>query len=192
MSSERTNRVFVALGSNIRPEFNLREAVRRLASRCTVHALSPVYETAPVGKPDQPNFLNAAVLIETERDAAALKQEVLQVVESELGRVRTADKNAPRTIDLDITLFNEQVIEVAGRHIPDPDLLRYAHIAVPIADLAPGYRHPETGQTLCQIAEGLSHAGLRRRWDVLPVLDARQPGSAVGLGDKAMHSSGEE
>jgi 2-amino-4-hydroxy-6-hydroxymethyldihydropteridine diphosphokinase len=191
VSKARTNRVFVALGSNIRPAFNLRQAVRRLASRCTVRAVSPVYETAPVGKADQPNFLNAAVLIETERDAAALK-EVLQAIESELGRVRTADKNAPRTIDLDITLFDQQALEVGGRHIPDPDLLRYAHIAVPMADLAPGYRHPETGQTLRQIAESLSRVGLRPRSDVRPKLDAGQPWPAAGAGDKPARSSGEE
>lgn len=192
MSEQRTHRVFVALGSNIRPELNLREAVLRLASSCTVHALSSVYETAPVGKTDQPNFLNAAVLIETERDAAALKQEVLKVIESELGRVRTADKNAPRTIDLDITLFDEQVLDAGGRHIPDPDLLRYAHIAVPMADLAPAYRHPETGQTLRQIAERLSRVGLKRRPDVLPDPVARQPRSARRLEHKTVRSVGEE
>jgi 2-amino-4-hydroxy-6-hydroxymethyldihydropteridine diphosphokinase len=191
--SERcANRVFVALGSNIHPEINLREAVRRLVSRCAVCALSPVYETVPVGKTDQPNFLNAAVLIETEQSAVAFKQEVLQAIESELGRVRTADKNAPRTIDLDITLFNEQVLEVDGRHIPDPDLLRYAHVAVPVADLAPGYRHPETDQTLRQIAEGLSHAGLRRRPDVLADPVTRQPWPAGRPGDQPVRPVGEE
>jgi 2-amino-4-hydroxy-6-hydroxymethyldihydropteridine diphosphokinase len=191
VSEQRTHRVFVALGSNIRPAFNLREAVRRLASRCTVRAVSPVYETAPVGKTDQPNFLNAAALIETERDPTALK-ELLQAIESELGRVRTADKNAPRTIDLDITLFDEQVIEVGGRHIPDPDLLRYAHIAVPMADLAPQYQHPETGQTLRHIAEGLSRAGLRSRAHVLPALEVRPLRSTAGAADPSARSSGEE
>jgi 2-amino-4-hydroxy-6-hydroxymethyldihydropteridine diphosphokinase len=160
------NRAFVALGSNIRPEQNLREAMRRLASHCSVLAVSPVYETQPVGTIDQPNFLNAAACIETDLDAAALKKEVLEPIENELKRVRTADKNAPRTIDLDITLFNEEVLDVRGRHIPDPDLLRYAHVAIPIADLAPQYRHPETGQTLEQIAKSLPDAGLRRRPDV--------------------------
>jgi 2-amino-4-hydroxy-6-hydroxymethyldihydropteridine diphosphokinase len=165
------NRVFVALGSNIRPEHNLCEAVRRLASHCSVLAVSPVYETEPVGTIDQPNFLNTAACIETDLDAVALKREVLEPIEKELGRVRTADKNAPRTIDLDITLFNDQVLDAGGRHIPDPDLLRYAHVAIPIADLAPQYRHPETGQTLHQIAKSLSDAGLLRRTDVsLPIV----------------------
>ncbi len=71
-----------------------------------------------MGKTDQPNFLNAAVLIETDLTAAELKEQVLQVIERELGRVRTADKNAPRTIDLDIALFGDQVLMTErGRYL---------------------------------------------------------------------------
>jgi len=161
-------RVFIAMGSNINSEHNMREAVRRLSSRCQLLAVSPVYETAPVGKTDQPNFMNAAALIETDLSAAELKTHVLQVIEQELGRVRTADKNGPRTIDLDIALFGDQVLDVGPRHIPDPDIATYAHIAVPLADLAPRQRHPETGQTLQEIAQGLPAGGLVRRLDVVP------------------------
>ena len=159
-------RVFIALGSNINSERNLREAVRRLSLHCRLLAVSPVYETAPVGKTDQPNFLNAAALIETDLTAAELKTNVLQVIEQELGRVRTEDKNAPRTIDLDISLFNEEVLDVEGRRIPDPDILRYPHIAVPLADLAPQQHHPETGQTLEQIARSLPSSDLMCRTNV--------------------------
>ncbi|MBN1640505.1 MAG: 2-amino-4-hydroxy-6-hydroxymethyldihydropteridine diphosphokinase [Anaerolineae bacterium] len=159
------NRIYVALGSNIDSERNMRAAVRQLAARFRLLAVSPVYETAPVGTTDQANYLNAAALIETKCSAQALKS-ALQEIEHALGRVRTADKYAPRTIDLDIALFNDQVLEVGGRHIPDPDLLRYAHIAVPLGDLAPGKRHPETGATLYEIAAALPRAGLERRLDV--------------------------
>jgi dihydroneopterin aldolase/2-amino-4-hydroxy-6-hydroxymethyldihydropteridine diphosphokinase len=162
----RLNRAFISLGSNIDPEHNLREAVRSLASRCRLLAASPVYETRPVGKVDQPNFLNAAVWIETEMSAAQLKERVLRAIEQELGRVRTEDKNAPRTIDLDISLFNDQVLDVESRHIPDPEIVHRPHIARPLADLAPRYRHPETGQTLLEIAEALPDSGLIRRVDL--------------------------
>ena len=161
-------RVFIALGSNINSEVNIQEAVRRLSSRCRLLAVSPVYETAPVGKTDQPNFLNAAALIETDLTAAELKTQVLQVIEQELGRVRTEDKNAPRTIDLDIALFGDQVLDVGSRHIPDPEIFKYPHIAVPLADLAPQQLHPETGRTLLEIAQGLPASGLVRRPDVVP------------------------
>ncbi|MGC9397131.1 MAG: 2-amino-4-hydroxy-6-hydroxymethyldihydropteridine diphosphokinase [Anaerolineae bacterium] len=164
--AERRNRVFIAMGSNIEAVDNLQAATRLLAEMCVLLAASPVYETVPVGKTDQPNFLNAAVLIETPLLAADLKREVLLQIEQQLGRVRTADKNAPRTIDLDIALFNSEVLDVEVRHIPDPDILKYAHIAVPLADLAPGYRHPETGQTLGEIAEHSLMGGIIRRDDV--------------------------
>ncbi|MDY0020140.1 MAG: 2-amino-4-hydroxy-6-hydroxymethyldihydropteridine diphosphokinase [Anaerolineae bacterium] len=162
----RLHRSFISLGSNIDSEANLREAVRRLAQRCTLLAVSSVYETAPVGKIDQPNFLNAAALIETPLTAAQLKTEVLEAIEQELNRVRTDDKNAPRTIDLDIALFDDQVLDVGSRHIPDPDILKYPHVAVPLADLAPQVCHPETGQTLSEIAQALQSAGRLRLTEI--------------------------
>jgi 2-amino-4-hydroxy-6-hydroxymethyldihydropteridine diphosphokinase len=161
------NRVFVALGSNINSEDNMREAVRRLAWRCRLVAVSPVYETAPVGNNQQPNFLNGAALIETELTAAELKARVLRVIEQDMGRVRTEDKNTPRTIDLDIALFDDQVLDLGPRHVPDPDILRYPHIAVPLADLAPTRRHPEDGRTFQEIAQSLPDSGLVLRPDVV-------------------------
>lgn len=161
------NRVFIALGSNVNSEHNMREAVRRLSLYCRLVAVSPVYETKPVGNTEQPNFLNAAALIETDLTAAELKAQALQVIEAELGRVRTADKNAPRTIDLDIAFFGDQVLNLGPRHIPDPDTSRFPHIAVPLADLAPTMRHPEDGHTLQEIAQGLPASGLLRRPDIV-------------------------
>jgi len=151
------NRVFVALGSNIDPVTNLQAGVAMLRARdvVTVVAVSPVYETAPVGAVDQADFLNAAVLIETPLPPDALKSGVLQPIEQALGRARTEDKNAARTIDLDIALFNHDVLDLAARHIPDPDILKYPHVAVPLADLAPYHIHPETGQALAEIARDL-------------------------------------
>jgi 2-amino-4-hydroxy-6-hydroxymethyldihydropteridine diphosphokinase len=161
------NRAFVALGSNIDSEHNMREAVRRLASQCRLVAVSPVYETAPVGSTEQPRFLNAAVLIETDMNAAELKAQVLLNIEQDLGRVRTEDKNAPRTIDLDIAIFGAQELDEKTLMYYDPDILRYAHIAVPLADIAPHMRHPATGQTLQEISENLSTTGLACRREVV-------------------------
>jgi 2-amino-4-hydroxy-6-hydroxymethyldihydropteridine diphosphokinase len=160
------NQVFISLGSNIDPEKNLPEAVRRLAAQCRVRTVSPVYETKPVGKTDQPNFMNAAVLVETGLTAGELKSQVLQTIERELGRVRTEDKNAPRTIDLDISLFDGEMLELGQRRIPDPEILQFPHIARPLADLAPDYCHPETGQTLQEIAQSLPEGGILCRPDL--------------------------
>jgi 2-amino-4-hydroxy-6-hydroxymethyldihydropteridine diphosphokinase len=85
------SRAYISLGSNIDPERNLPEAVRRMASRCRLLAVSPVYETQPVGRTDQANFLNAAVLVETDLAPDELRDEVLGPIEQELGRVRAAD-----------------------------------------------------------------------------------------------------
>ncbi len=163
---ERPHRVFVALSSNIHPEENLLSATRLLTERCTLLAVSPVYETLPIGNLDQPNFLNAAVLLETPLAAADLKDQVLLDIEQQLGRVHTSDKHSPRTIALDIALYNTDILDIGSCHIPDPDILKYAHLAVPLADLAPEYRHPETGQTLREIAEHVTMGGIVRRDDL--------------------------
>ncbi len=159
----RPNRAFVLLGSNIDPLKNLPAAVALLKERVTVVATSPIYETAPVGTTDSTVFQNGATLIHTQLSAAELKTQVLLPIEEALGRVRTEDKNAPRTIDLDIALFNYAVLDLGPRHIPDPDLLVYAHMAVPLADLAPYYVHPETGQALAEIAATLSREGIKQQ-----------------------------
>ncbi len=161
------NRAFVVLGANIDPEANLAAAVRLLREHAEVDvvATSPVYQTAPVGTPEQADFLNAAVLLRTALSAGALKAQVLAPIEAALGRVRTADKNAARTIDLDIALFNYDVSE-EGRRVPDPDVLVYPHVALPLADIASYYVHPESGETLDEIAERLTRTPVRRRDDV--------------------------
>lgn len=97
------NTAYLSLGSNIEPEANLPAAVRLLAQMTRLTVVSRVWETTPVGLSGQANFLNAAVVVETDLPALALKHEVLEVIERQLGRVRQADKNAPRPIDLDIT-----------------------------------------------------------------------------------------
>ena len=162
------NTAYLSLGSSLDKERNLPAGVRLLARHGRVVAVSAAYETDPVGNPGDPTFLNAALILETPLDSLALKETVLRAVENQLGRQRTADPNAPRTFDADISLFNDQILELGHRHIPDPEILQYAHIAIPLADVAPTYRHPETGKTLAEIAAGLSaSARPKRRDDVI-------------------------
>lgn len=155
-------RVVVTLGSNIDKERNLPEAVRLLARAADMRAVSPIYETAAAGAPDQPHFYNAAVLLETDETAAALKDGLLAGIERALGRERTADKYAPRTIDLDIALYDDAIFDYTPadgrpRHVPDPDLLRFPHCALPVADLLPDMPHPETGEPLRALAARVLH-----------------------------------
>ena len=160
-------RVLILLGSNIDRERSMCQAARRLDELVQVIAFSPVYETEPVGDEDQMCFFNAAALVETALEPDCLKRDVLHRIEDELGRVRGPNKNAPRTIDLDIVLYGDRVCSVEGRSVPDPDLLQYAHVAGPAADLAPEWVHPEAGETLETIAAGLPVAGLTRRLDIV-------------------------
>lgn len=157
--------IFILLGSNIEPELNLREAVRMLGEKLPVKRVSRVYQTAPIdaeGKvnPHQPNFLNAAVLVESDLTVLELKQAILLTIERRLGRKRSADKFAPRPIDLDIVLYGDHVLGLVIEHadgqtemvIPARDTLTHAYIALPLADLAPDFVHPLTGETLGRIA----------------------------------------
>lgn len=155
MPEEGMNRAIISVGSNVNKEENLPESIRLLAKQCRIIAISPVYETLPVGLPDQPNFFNAAVIVETEMQPAQLKTRVLAHIEEQLKRRRMPDKNAPRTIDLDLALYNDEVCEYEGHEVPDPDVLRFAHVAVPIADMAPQMIHPQTGETMRVIAHRL-------------------------------------
>ncbi|MGC1274442.1 MAG: 2-amino-4-hydroxy-6-hydroxymethyldihydropteridine diphosphokinase [Planctomycetaceae bacterium] len=147
------NRVFICLGSNIDAEANLPAAVRLLADHGRVVAASTVYETLPVVFTAQPKFLNAAVLLETDRSLEEVFDDVVPSVEQALGRVRDpANPNGPRTIDLDVALYNDVVTRTNRHELPDPDITRRAFVAIPLAELDPGYVHPTLGESLATIA----------------------------------------
>ncbi len=147
-----TNLIYLSLGSNIRPEQNLRQAVKLLAKFSRLKAVSSVWETKPVGSIDQPNFLNAAALVESGLTAALFKEKVIRPIEATLGRVRGPDKFGPRSIDIDIMLFNREIVELNGHSIPDSEVMERPFVAIPLAEIAPSYQHPQTGQTLAEIA----------------------------------------
>ena len=158
MSSPATHSVFLALGSNINPVENLRACLKLLQEKFDIRAFSPVYETPPIGFTEQAAFLNAAVQISTELDPPSVKA-ILQNIENQLGRVRDPNnKNAPRTIDLDIALWDEAAFTYGEKNwrVPDPDILRFVHLARPLSDLAPDYVYPGTDDTLASIAEKLA------------------------------------
>ena len=157
------NAVFVSLGSNIEPEKNMIAALALLRQWTTVLRHSPVYRTAPQGFAAQAHFFNMAVQAHTSRSPEQFKSQVIDRIETALGRVRDPrNKNAPRTIDLDISLWNDGILEYGERpwKIPDPDIRRFAHVARPLADIAPDYRHPEAGVALRDIAAALDAAGI--------------------------------
>jgi 2-amino-4-hydroxy-6-hydroxymethyldihydropteridine diphosphokinase len=139
--------VCLSLGSNIAPQKFLPRAVDRLRDFLEVEAVSRAWRTPPVGAPG-PDFLNAALLACTSLSPFALKIDVLRRVEAQLGRVRVANKFAPRTIDIDIVVYGNQVLE--------PLLWTQAYLALPVAELLPGLFNPLSGETLEQIAARLA------------------------------------
>ena len=102
----------ISLGSNIDPEVNIDRALQLISERWTVLAKSQFVQTRPVGLLDQPDFLNGAVLLQVgETDTAEAMRVALREIEAALGRVRGPDKNGPRTIDLDIAVWNGRVVD---------------------------------------------------------------------------------
>ncbi len=142
---------FVSLGSNIEPERNLPAALARLREIGRLRAVSAVYQTPAVGPRPAPDFLNAAVFIETELPPEEIRLRLRQI-ESDLGRVRSGDRYAPRTIDLDLCLLGRRVVDTPTLRLPDPDILTRPYLALTLAELAPDFPYPETGETLGAIA----------------------------------------
>ena len=159
------NIAFVSLGSNIKPKENVVAAINLLRCYTTVLDSSPIYQSPPQGFREQAPFLNMAVKIHTRRTPSQFKADVIDRIETELNRVRDPqNKNAPRTIDLDISLWNDEVLEYGSKpwQIPDGDIMRFAHVAIPLADLAPDYVHPSEGKPLREIAAVFDSRELRR------------------------------
>lgn len=155
----------MSLGSNIEPGDHLPQACRLLSDWLQIVGASRVFETAPIGIADRLVFLNAALEVRCDLTPRELKYEVLRPVERQLGRVRTADRNAPRTIDLDISLIGQRVFKdrAAGLEIPDPEILTRAHVAIPLADVVPERLHPITGQRFREIAARFDDRGILAR-----------------------------
>lgn len=157
--------VYIMLGSNIAPYENMVRAIVYLRQYCDVVAVSSVYRTPPQEFADQADFLNVAVKLHTEFDAATFRTQVGGGLEQALGRVRDPNNRAgPRTIDLDVSLWGDQIFDYGPKpwHVPDKDILRFAYVAIPLAELAPDFVHPETGQTLRDIAAGLDATGIEK------------------------------
>ena len=104
------NRVVIGLGSNIDPKTNIHKAQQALKSKFTILAQSAFIQTAPIGYTDQDDFINGAILIETELTQEELTQ-ALKQMEIQLGRTKSPIKSGPRSIDLDIVVWNDTIVD---------------------------------------------------------------------------------
>ena len=163
---------YVALGANLGdPRETLRMAVARLGGLGAVEAVSPVYETDPVGYADQPPFLNTVLRLRTDLQPEALLAALL-AIEAGLGRTRPFS-NAPRTLDLDLLLYDDLALDSPALTLPHPRFHQRAFVLVPLAALVPDLVHPRLGRSVAQLLADLGPvAGVRPVGPLRPASDA--------------------
>ncbi|MEO1246096.1 MAG: 2-amino-4-hydroxy-6-hydroxymethyldihydropteridine diphosphokinase [Pseudomonadota bacterium] len=139
-------RVYLGLGSNIEPVSNLRLGIRELRSRFGDVGLSPAYRAPAIGF-DSADFLNLVARIDCDLAPAALLDEI-EVIHDLAGRERRADsKWVARSLDIDLLLYGDLVSPERPLRVPRSDVLEYAFVLRPLAELAPDRKHPVTGRT---------------------------------------------
>jgi 2-amino-4-hydroxy-6-hydroxymethyldihydropteridine diphosphokinase len=153
---------YLSLGSNVGDRVaHLRDAIARLESIGRVVSVSSFYETEPVEVTDQPWFLNCAVGLETALTAEQLMARLLQI-EQKMGR-RRIQKKGPRTIDIDILLFDDLILDSPDVTIPHPAMQERRFVLEPLAEIAAEARHPGMKKTIREMLEELPAGAIVRR-----------------------------
>jgi len=158
-----SNQVYVALGCNLGDRIaNLSNALKALKAHrdCNAVVCSSVYETAPMGPQDQPDYLNAVVGLQTNLSALNLLGE-LQSIEHLHGRVRDGERWGPRTLDLDLLLYADEIIDTPTLRVPHPGIAERSFVLVPLAELAPDLIVPNKG-TVSELLGQCRQYGIRR------------------------------
>ena len=140
--------IYVSLGSNIDAEKNLRTAVDELRRRFGTVSLSPTYRNAAVGF-DGDDFLNLVAAFEAAESPREIQRQIEEIHEL-TGRQRGNDKFSARPLDIDLLLYGNEVIDEPPLQIPRSDVLEYAFVLGPLAELAPGLIHPNTGRPMSE------------------------------------------
>ncbi len=154
--------ILLALGGNLgRRCENLARARALLAQSLTIHAVSPLYETEPWGVIDQPDFLNQALLAETDLTPAALLT-LVKRIEMEMGRDFSTIRYGPRPIDIDILGYDDLILRSPGLTIPHPRLPERAFVLAPLNDIAPDWVHPVLGLTVEEMLAQVDVSGVER------------------------------
>lgn len=152
------HRLYLSLGSNINAETHLPQAVTILRKVGKVETVSSVWETESVGF-DGPNFLNACILFQTSLHHTEFKAQVIRPIENSLGRIRSAEKNAPRTIDIDMLLYDDEPLNIP--------FWEYAFVIIPLAELTPNFLHPAKRMSLLEVSkQAQGQVWMRKREDV--------------------------
>jgi dihydroneopterin aldolase/2-amino-4-hydroxy-6-hydroxymethyldihydropteridine diphosphokinase len=145
-------RVFIGIGSSLDPERNVRAAIGLLRKEVHVRRVSTFYRTEALRRPGDPAFYNGVIEAETDIPPLELQQAVLRRIEEALGRRRTEDRYAPRTVDLDILVYGDVALKTEHLTLPNPNIEERAFVALPLHELAPDLVLPGSGQRLEEIA----------------------------------------
>jgi 2-amino-4-hydroxy-6-hydroxymethyldihydropteridine diphosphokinase len=152
---------YIALGSNLpspagSPRQTLDAAIQRLGELGQVTARSTYHSTEPVGYADQPEFLNAAIALETSLEPQLLLDRLL-AIERDFGRDRSHGiPNGPRTLDLDLILYGSRILFTPTLQLPHPRMAQRAFVLVPMAEIAPRLIHPALHRSMTQLLQDLS------------------------------------
>jgi len=163
MSTGEKVQCAIALGSNLgESQQILKQAIQRIDAhpQITVNAVSSWYETRPIG-PQQPNYWNGCVLINTSLSPPELLTTLL-TIENEFGRVRE-ERWGARTLDLDVILYDDWIVKTECLQIPHPRMRERAFVLVPLAEIAPNWIDPVTGSAIAQLKETIDGSGILRK-----------------------------
>lgn len=168
--------VYIGLGANLgHPRQQVEQALEQLQAlpRSELAAVSSLYRTAPVGPADQPDFINAVARLDTALDPLALLA-ALQQIERRHGRIRNGQRWGPRTLDLDILLFGDQILDWPQLCVPHPQMQARAFVLGPLAEIAPpGLQVPGQGRLDTLLAAVEDDAGAMHRLSSEPALRHR-------------------
>ncbi len=162
--NKQFDKLFITIGSNIDPQININSAIKYLTDSFGKIKLSKLYKSPAIVGPhtseSQKDYINGAILTYSNLPSNHIKYEILRKIENKLGRVRTYDKYASRTIDLDIAFYGSIIIDEPNICIPDPDIIQRAHLLSPLCDLDPEYIHPTENISLKELRDQIGDSNL--------------------------------